>query len=359
MNYPICIERVSKSRISEINFKEIQFGKNFSDHMFIADFYNGDWHDARIVPFQNISLHPANFALHYGQSIFEGLKAFRSTDGSPLIFRPEKNLERLNKSAYRMCMAEVPRDLFFRALDTLVSLDRNWIPDIEGGSLYIRPFMFATDESVGIKPGDKFKFVIFSCPVGVYYSSPVKVLVSDKYVRAAKGGVGQAKTSGNYAATMYPVKLAREAGYDQILWTDATEFKWIQEIGTMNVFFQIEDKKIITPTLEDGTILDGVTRDSVIQLLLEKGFQIEQRRINIDEIIEYQNSGKLLDAFGVGTAATVAPIEILGYKEEQYHIANRPNRISNILKNDLEDIRYSKVPDRFSWMHKVEKLELV
>ena len=356
MSYSIKVERTKESRISQVDFNNIQFGKNFADHMFIADFYDGEWRDARIVPFDNISIHPATFALHYGQAIFEGLKAYRAPDGSIQIFRPEKNLERLNKSASRMCMEEVPEELFEKALDSLIALDKDWVPSIEGGSLYIRPFMFATDESVGIKPGDRFKFMIFACPVATYYSAPVKVLITDKYVRAVKGGVGAAKAAGNYAATMYPVKLARAEGYDQILWTDPFEFRWVQEIGTMNVFFQFGEKTIATPTLADGTILDGVTRNSLITLLQEKGYTVEERRISIDEIFEQHAKGNLKDAFGAGTAATVAPIAVLGNRGKQYEIADSPDRLCYQLKNDLEDIRYCRVPDRFGWMHKVEEL---
>jgi branched-chain amino acid aminotransferase len=359
MSHSISIERVSHSRISEVNFENIQFGKNFSDHMFIADFYDGEWRDARIVPFGNISIHPATFALHYGQAIFEGLKAYRAKDGTIQVFRPEKNWERLNKSAARMCMEEVPQELFMKALDLLISVDKDWVPNIEGGSMYIRPFMFATDESVGIKPGDRFKLIIFTCPVATYYSAPVKVLITDKFVRAVKGGVGSAKAAGNYAATMYPVKLARAEGYDQILWTDPFEFRWVQEIGTMNVFFQFGDNTVVTPTLEDGTILDGVTRDSLITLLKSKGYNVEERRISIDEIFEHHANGTLKDAFGAGTAATVAPIAVLGNRGKQYNIADYPERLCYQLKKDLEDIRYSRVADSFGWMHKVEELAAV
>jgi branched-chain amino acid aminotransferase len=357
MSFNISIERVKRSRISEIDFNNIQFGRNFSDHMFIADYYNGEWRDARIVPFGPMELHPATFALHYGQAIFEGLKAYKSADGNIRIFRPDKNWERLNKSAFRMAMAEVPRDLFFKALDMLVAIDHNWIPASEGSSLYIRPFMFATDEYVGIKPGDRFRLVIFTCPVSSYYSGPVKVLITDKFVRAVKGGVGMAKAAGNYAATMYPVKLARAEGYDQILWTDPFEFKWVQEIGTMNVFFQFNDI-LATPTLDEGTILDGVTRDSLIQLLHDRNIRVEERRVSVDEIIENYNKGTLKDAFGTGTAATVAPIGLFGHKGKKYEFPDHPGRLCHDLKRELEDIKYSRVEDRYQWMHQVNEMEL-
>lgn len=351
----ITIERTKNSRINDIDFNDIQFGKNFADHMFIADYYDGQWNDARIVPFGNMELHPATFALHYGQAIFEGLKAFKADDGTIQVFRPDKNWERLNKSAFRMCMAEVPKDLFMQALDALVALDKDWVPSTPSGSLYIRPFMFATDEYVGIKPGDRFRFMIFCCPVGAYYSANVKVLITDKFVRAAKGGVGAAKAAGNYAATMYPVKLARAEGYDQILWTEAPEFKKIQEIGTMNVFFQFGDKTIVTPSLEDGTILDGVTRDSLITVLKEKGYNVEERTVLVDEVLEHYKNGTLKDAFGAGTAATVAPIEVFGYQNNKYVMEDRPDRVCYLLKSELEAIRYGRTEDRFNWMHKIEE----
>jgi len=356
MSYTIKIEKVKQSRISEVDFNNIQFGKNFSDHMFIADFYDGEWRDARIVPFGNISIHPATFALHYGQSIFEGLKAYRGVDGATQIFRPEKNFERLNKSAFRMAMEEVPHDLFFKALDSLVALDKEWIPKIEGGSLYIRPFMYASDETVGIRPGDRFRLMIFTCPVATYYSAPVKVLITDKYVRAVKGGVGSAKAAGNYAATMYPVKLARAAGYDQILWTDPlSDFKSVQEIGTMNVFFQFGDV-VATPPLDEGTILEGVTRDSLIQLMRDRGIKVEERKITIDEIFEQHKNGNLKDAFGAGTAATVAPIEVFGHKEQKYLVPDSPTRLCYDLKREMDDIKYSRIEDRHNWVHKISEL---
>lgn len=358
MAYHIFIERVKASRISEVDFANIPFGKIFSDHMFIADYYNGDWRDTRIVPFGNMSLHPATFALHYGQAIFEGLKAYKSAEGTIQIFRPDKNWERLNKSASRMAMAEVPRELFFEALDTLIALDHRWIPDSNDSSLYIRPFMFATDEYVGIKPGDRFRFAIFTCPVSAYYSGPVKVLITDTFVRAVRGGVGYVKAAGNYAATLYPVKLARAEGYDQILWTDPFEFKWIQEIGTMNIFFQLGNK-LVTPTLEEGTILEGVTRDSIIQLLRDHNIDVEERRISVDEILEHYHQGTLKDAFGTGTAATVAPIGLIGYKGKKYELPDHPNRLCHKLKQELEDIKYARLEDRHNWLHRIKKVELV
>jgi branched-chain amino acid aminotransferase len=358
MSYNIQVQRVKKSGISEVDFNNLQFGRTFTDHMFEADFYDGEWRDMSVKPLSNISIHPSTFALHYGQSVFEGMKAFRGVDGSCQIFRPEKNWKRLNESAKRMAMQEVPEELFMNALDTLLSIDRDWIPGAEGSSLYIRPFMFASDEYLGVQPGNRFKLIIIASPVGKYYAAPVKVLITDKFVRAVKGGVGMAKAAGNYGAAMYPVKLAREAGFDQILWMDVYEFKWVQEIGTMNVFFQFGDT-VATPTLDEGTILDGVTRDSLIQLMIDRGIKVEERRVNIDEIFEHHSKGTLHDAFGAGTAATVAPIGLFGYKDKKYIMPENPDRLCFRLKKELDDIRYSRVEDRHQWLHKIPESVLV
>ena len=354
MNYQINIQKTEKSRIGGVDFDNIPFGRIFADHMFIADYYDGDWRDCRILPYGKLSLSPAISAIHYGQSIFEGLKAFLDEQNNIQIFRPDKNWERMNKSARRMAMPEIPKDLFFSAIRELLTLDKQWVPTNEGSSLYIRPYMFATDDYIGIKPSDNFKFIVFCCPVGAYYSHPVKVLVSDRYVRAVKGGVGAAKTAGNYAATMAPLQEARKEGYDQILWLDALQFKYVQEIGTMNVFFQIGDK-FVTPTLEAGTILDGVTRDSVIQLLHDKDIDVEVRDLSIDELVAAYDNGYLTDAFGTGTAATIAPISMMGYKDKRMVFPEVSEReISNSIKDEMEDLKHARIPDRHNWLYKVE-----
>jgi len=237
--YPINIEKTTESRIGEMDFEDIGFGKVYSDHMLVADYYDGKWNDCRIVPYGYMPMSPAISAIHYGQSIFEGMKAYKDSSGSPQIFRPYKNVERMNISARRMAMPEIPEEIFMNGLRELVNVDKDWIPTVSGSSLYVRPFMFSTDEFIGVKPADNFRFAIITCPVGPYYPKPVKGLVADKDVRAFKGGVGSAKAAGNYAATMLPVKEARELGYDQILWMDASNFKNIQEVGTMNIFFKI------------------------------------------------------------------------------------------------------------------------
>ncbi|MEL6989317.1 MAG: branched-chain amino acid aminotransferase, partial [Bacteroidota bacterium] len=265
MSYEIKINRNPHSTLSNLDFNNIPFGKVFTDHMFVADFDGENWVDARIVPTGEISMHPGNLTLHYGQSIFEGMKATKSINGDPLFFRPEMHADRINASAERMCMPTIDPELFLQALHTLVYMERDWIPPHEGSALYIRPFMFATDEFIGVKPSKTYRFMILTLPVGPYYPKPVSLLAEETYVRAAHGGVGEAKAAGNYAASLYPAKLANEKGYDQILWLDAKEFKYIQEVGTMNVFFVI-DGKAITPAT-DGAILKGITRDSIIKIL--------------------------------------------------------------------------------------------
>lgn len=353
MGYKITVEKTKASRLSEIDFNHLPFGKYFSDHMFVADYRDGDWHDCRIVPFGNFSMHPALSSLHYGQAIFEGMKAERDTEGNPIIFRPLKNVNRLNISTERMAMPEVPEELFMNALDKLVSLDKDWIPDAPHSALYIRPHMYATEEFVGIKPAENFRFCIFTSPVGAYYSHPVKVFVQDKYVRAFPGGVGYAKCAGNYGAVMKPTREVQKMGYDQILWLDGIHHRYLQEIGTMNIF-AIIDGVIITPALDQGTILDGVTRDSMIRLAENEGYVVQERDISIDEIINAYHEGKLQDLFGTGTAAVVSHIGEFHYKGENYELPPVEEReISNKLKGRFIAIKSGKAEDVFGWLHTV------
>ena len=351
MSYSLKIQKTKFSRVAGVDFTDIPFGRIFSDHIFIADYYDGQWRDARIVPFENFSFHPATSALHYGQAIFEGLKAYKGQNGEVLVFRPDKNISRLNKSAFRMAMPEFPEDLFYNALTNLIRIDSQWIPKNEGSSLYIRPYMYASDEYVGIKPSDNFRFAIFTCPVAAYYSQPVKVLVNEQFVRAFPGGVGTAKAAGNYGSTLYPVKLAREEGYDQLLWLDGVSKKYIQEIGTMNVFFHFEDA-VVTPSLDQGTILDGITRDSVIKLLKKKNIPVQERHITIDEIIDAHTNDRLIEAFGTGTAATISPIAEIGYQNKKYPLPS--GTLAKTLKQELQDIMLSRVDDPFKWMYRIE-----
>lgn len=345
--------KTKDSRINQFDPQNIQFGKLYSDHMLIAHYDNGVWGKARIEPFRNLCMHPATTFIHYGQSIFEGIKAYKNEQGEALIFRPHDNWKRFNVSAERMGMPAVPEDLFMEGLKELIALDSNWIPSEDGTSLYIRPFMFATDEFIGVKPAEQFTFMIITSPAGPYYSKPVSIYVHDEYTRAFPGGIGYTKAAGNYGASMYPTMKVREMGYDQILWTDAVEHKWVQEIGTMNVFFVIGDK-VVTPDLLGGTILAGVTRMSVLTLLKEKGIAVEERPISILELEEAYKQGKLKEAFGTGTAASIAPIGSLTYQE---HLMELPDvatwEIANWLKTALNDIRYGRVADTHNWVVKL------
>jgi branched-chain amino acid aminotransferase len=345
----IKIERVKESKISTIDFNNLPFGKHFSDHMFEMNFENGKWGEPTIVPFAPLSLHPATSALHYGQAIFEGLKAQRDVNGDVVVFRPEMNAKRLNESARRMCMQEVPEEIFIEGLKALLEIDKAWVPKNEDQSLYIRPFMIATDDYVGIRPSERYKFLIITSPVGAYYSEPVAVKIETKYTRAAEGGVGRAKAAGNYAASLYPAKLAAEEGYRQLIWTDAKTHTFIEEAGTMNVVFVINDT-IITPSEEKDTILKGITKRSVLEIAQSWGYKIEERPVTVAEIIEALENGTLQDAFGAGTAATIAHIKIIGFEGKKYELPAIESRVfSNKVKNFIEDYKAGKVPDEFNW----------
>ncbi|MCC6816395.1 MAG: branched-chain amino acid aminotransferase [Saprospiraceae bacterium] len=344
----IKISTIEKSRISELDFNNIPFGKVFADHMFIADFDGKQWKNFEICPLHKIPFHPATMAWHYGQAIFEGMKAGINDDGIPQLFRPYKHAERLNNSARRMCMPEFPVDLFVEALKQLVWIDRAWIPHDDESALYIRPVMMATDEFVGVRSSDTFKLMIMNLPSGPYYSKPVGLLVADKYVRAAEGGVGFAKAAGNYGSSLYPTKLAKELGYDQVMWMDAKEFKYVQEVGTMNIFFVLKDK-ILTPDLT-GTILDGVTRDSVIQLLREKGHKVEEKHVSIDEIVNAHQKGELLEVFGTGTAAVIAHVDHIGYHGTDLKLDPNNWNLSKFLKSEINGIRAGKIKDNHNWV---------
>jgi branched-chain amino acid aminotransferase len=345
----ISVQKVKHSRIGEVDPSNIQFGKMCSDHMLMAIYENGAWHQPEIVPFENLSLSPATTFFHYGQAIFEGVKAYKNPHGNPLIFRPYDNWKRMNRSAERMAMPDVPEELFIEGIRQLVDLDRNWVPAGEDTSLYIRPFMLAIDEFIGVRPAEKFMFLIITSPAGPYYNKPVSIYVQDQYVRAFPGGIGFTKAAGNYGMSMYPTMEIKKKGYDQILWTDGFEHKYVQEIGTMNVFFVIGDT-VVTPDITHDTILEGVTRDSVITLLREKGMNVEERMISIDEIEQAHKDGKLKEAFGTGTAASIAPIYALTYHDDKMVLPPVETwEVSNWLKKELADIRYGRKPDTHGW----------
>lgn len=345
----ITISRVKESRLREVDFANIPFGKIYSDHMFIADYRGGEWRNFRIIPYGYIPVSPATPALHYGQAIFEGMKAYRGPEGEALVFRPHDNWMRMNISGERMCMPHIPEELFMESLSTLIDLDRAWIPSTPGASLYIRPFMFSADEYIGIKASSDFTFMIILCPVGAYYSTPVKVRIETHYTRAIEGGTGYVKAGGNYGGAIYPAKLAQDKGYHQLIWTDGKTHEYIEESGTMNVAFIINDT-LVTPALTD-TILAGITRDSVLKLARSWGWKVEERKISVRELTDGLEKGTVTEAFGMGTAATIAPIELIGYGEKDYILPPVSERkYGNRILEELDGIKRGLKQDPFNWV---------
>ncbi|OSZ80406.1 branched chain amino acid aminotransferase [Chitinophagaceae bacterium IBVUCB2] len=348
----ISITKAERSKLQDISLENMPFGKYFTDHMLEADYENGEWKNVEIKPYQPLLLSPSVAALHYGQAIFEGIKAYKDAEGNAFIFRPQDNYKRFNASAERMQMPAVPEDIFMEGMRQLIELDKNWIPNKEDHSLYIRPFMFSSDELIGVRPSDSYKFMIILSPTGPYYSAPMRIYVEEQYVRAVPGGVGYAKAAGNYGAAMYATAEAKKKGYDQVLWTDAFEHKYVQECGTMNVFFIIGNTAI-TPSLDQGTILDGVTRQSTITLLKEMGFTVEEKELSIDDIIEAYKANLLYEVFGTGTAATISLIKELRYKDFVMKFDVENWKTAPMVKKWLTDIREGRREDKYNWMQKI------
>jgi branched-chain amino acid aminotransferase len=345
----IQVQQVTQSKLNEINLENLAFGKYFTDHMLEADYENGEWKNVQIRPYQPLLLSPATAALHYGQAIFEGIKAYKDEAGNAQIFRPYDNFLRFNISAQRMQMPEVPEEIFMDGLKQLIALDHNWIPQHADHSLYIRPFMFSSDELIGVRPSDNYKFMILLSPTGPYYTAPMKIYVEEQYVRAVPGGVGYAKAAGNYGAAMYATAQAKLKGYDQVLWTDAYEHKYVQECGTMNVFFIIGNTAV-TPDLGQGTILAGVTRNSVMTLLEDMGFDVQEKAISIEDLIDAYKAGTLHECFGTGTAATITLIKELKYKDFVMEFDTNKWQTAPAIKKELNDIKEGKVADKHNWM---------
>jgi len=348
----ISITRAERSKLQDLNLENIPFGRYFTDHMLEADHKNGAWTNVEIKPYQSLLFEPSLSALHYGQAIFEGMKAYKDQHGNAFIFRPHDNFHRFNISAARMNMPEITEEIFIEGLRQLIELDKNWIPAKPDHSLYIRPLMFATDTTFGVKPADNYKFIVILSPTGPYYAEPMKIAVEEKYTRASPGGVGFSKNAGNYGGSMLAATIAKQNGYDQVLWTDAFEHKWLQEVGMMNVFFLINGIAV-TPTLEDGCILAGVTRSSAITLLKEMGFTVEERKIHIDELLEAYKRGVLEEVFGTGTAATIAMIRELKYRDYVMQFDINKWKTAPALKKRITDIRERKTEDKHGWMWKV------
>jgi len=353
----IKITKTKHSRLNETDFSNLPFGKHFTDHMFVADYVDGEWKNFEIVPYGEIGLSPAISALHYGQAFFEGLKAYKHADGKVTVFRPDKNAARFNKSAERLCMPELPEEIFIQSIAALVDVERDWIPTAPNHSLYIRPFMFASDPFLGVAASTTYKYIVLTCPVGPYFSKTLRVKIENQYTRAAEGGFGYAKAAGNYGGAMLPAKKAVDEGFDQLIWTDAKEHKYVEEMGAANVMFVL-DGKLITPSLDLQTILDGVTRNTVITLAKDWGYPVEERRVSVAEIVEGAKNGKLTDAFGAGTAATIAPVGSISYEGEEYFLSDPKTReFSQKVLNTLDAIRYGRAEDPHGWNYVVQSAE--
>jgi len=348
----IKITKTTNSRLAQTDFNNLQFGHTFSDHMFMADYADGEWKNFQIVPYGDIPVSPANSALHYGQSFFEGLKAYKHADGEVSVFRPDKNAVRFNKSAERLCMPQLPEEIFIQSIAAVVDIDRDWVPAKANHSLYIRPFMFATDPFLGVAPSKTYKYIVLTGPTGPFFAKPLRVKIETHFTRAAEGGMGYAKSSGNYGGAMLPARKATQEGFDQLIWTDAKEHQYIEEMGSANAMFFL-DGKLITPAVHD-TILDGVTRNTVLTLAREWGIPVEERKVSVAELLEGAKNGKLTDAFGAGTAATIAPVGSISYHDEEYFLSDPKEReFSNKILNALNAIRYGDVPDTHGWNYMV------
>lgn len=345
----IAVERTKNSKIGEVDFANLEFGKHLADHMLVVDYDNGQWNSPKVVPYADIRVSPAILSLHYGQSVFEGMKAFRTRSGDINIFRPQKHLARLNRSLDRMVMPPVPEDLFLAGLKALIEVDQQWVPKQEGASLYIRPLVFATESRLGVKVSDQYRMIIMTSPVGPYQSKPYRLKVENHFVRTAEGGTGFAKCAGNYGGAFYPTQIAREEGFDQILWTDHKEHRYIDEVGMMNVMFVLGGK-LVTPKLTSA-ILEGVTRDSILTLARDMAiYPIEERRISMDEVKEGFTKGTLTEAFGTGTAAVVAPIAVIHIDGVDYEIpAAGPTSFQLQVKEKLNNMRLGLEADPYNW----------
>ncbi len=348
----ITIEKAVTSKISAVDFNNLPFGKISTDHMFVCDYKDGKWQQPKIMPYQNISLDPSAKIFHYGQSVFEGMKAYKDTEGHVWLFRPDENQRRINISSKRLAIPEFPEDYFMEGLKTLVDIDSDWIPQTEGSSLYIRPFVFATGLGFHASPSNEYKFIIACSPSGAYFSGKVKVLIEEKYSRSANGGVGFAKAGGNYAGQFYPTQLAKEKGYQQVIWTDDNTHEYIEEAGAMNVFVRIGDTLLTSPISD--RILDGVTRKSVIAIAKHEGIPVEVRKIKVQELLEASANGTLKEMFGAGTAAVISPISGFGYRDTNYELPTLENSYAQHFKKRITDIQYNRAEDTFGWRYLVK-----
>lgn len=347
----IDIKKASQSKISQVDFNNLPFGTVYSDHMMYCDYKDGEWQRPQIVPYGPMEFHPSAKVFHYGQAVFEGMKAFKDDDDQVWLFRPEKNFERINKSSIRLAIPEFPKSYFFDSLEALLEIDNEWVKKGQGNSLYIRPFVIATENGVAAAPSASYRFMIITCPAQAYYDKSVKVLFAEEFSRAASGGAGYAKAAGNYGAQFYPTQLARAKGYEQIIWTDANSHKYLEEAGTMNVFFRIKDKLLTSPISD--RILNGVTRDSIIQLAKDNNIELEVAPVEVKRIVEAAENGELKEMFGAGTAAVVAQITGFEHQNKYHELPNVENPYSVFFKSKLQDIQYNRTEDPHGWRHRV------
>ncbi len=348
----ISVEKTKNSKISKVDFNNLPFGKVYTDHMFICEYSDGQWQDPKVIPYQNISLDPSSKIFHYGQSVFEGMKAYKDQEGKVWLFRPLENQKRLNISSKRLAIPELPEEIFMEGLKELLKIDRDWIPQSEGSSLYIRPFIFASGNGLHASPADKYTFIIACSPSGSYFAGKVKVLIEQTYSRSANGGVGFAKAGGNYAGQFYPTQLAVEKGFQQVIWTDDTSHEFIEEAGAMNIFVRINDTLLTAPTSD--RILDGVTRKSIIDIAKDEGIDVEVRKISVKEIVEAAKNGSLKEMFGAGTAAVISPISGFGYQDQSFDIPELENSYAKLFKKRITDIQYNRSEDKFGWRYEVK-----
>ncbi|THV60195.1 branched-chain amino acid aminotransferase [Flagellimonas alvinocaridis] len=347
----ISVEKAKTSKIHEVDFENLSFGSIYTDHMLVCDYVDGEWKTPKIVPYQPITLDPSAKIFHYGQSIFEGMKAYKDDNEKIWLFRPLENHKRLNKSAKRLAIPQLPEAYFMEGLTALLQLEKDWVPTTPGSSLYIRPFIFASGTGFHASPANAYKFIIACAPSGTYFSGSVKVLIEETYSRAANGGVGYAKAGGNYAGQFYPTQLAAEKGYQQVIWTDDNTHEFIEEAGAMNVFVRIGDTLLTAPT--NDRILDGITRKSILDIAKDEGIKTEVRKVSVHEIVEAAKNGSLKEMFGAGTAAVVSPIGAFGYKGEDYELPELKDSFASRLKKRITDIQYNRAEDKFGWRYPV------
>jgi branched-chain amino acid aminotransferase len=347
----ISVTKTNTSKLKDVDFNNLSFGSIFSDHMLVCDYKNGQWETPEIVPYQAITLDPSAKIFHYGQSIFEGMKAYKDENDDVFLFRPLDNHKRLNISAKRLAIPELPESFFMEGLKVLLDVDKDWIPTTKGSSLYIRPFIFATGKGFHASPADAYKFIIATAPSGSYFAGKVKVLIEEKYSRSANGGVGYAKAGGNYAGQFYPTQLAVAKGYNQVIWTDDNTHEYIEEAGAMNIFVRINDTLITAPT--NDRILDGITRKSIIEIAKSEGIAIDVRPITVTEVVEAAKNGSLKEMFGAGTAAVISPISTFGFKGTDYDLPELDNDYASLLKKHITDIQYNRSSDPFGWRVKL------